>query len=123
MGFQRTIESAVPITWPAVKNTLLRLGEQPVLRMIDGLPAFPEEIPADDWKELRIGLSGEMVTLRRSARGYECVSWGSPTGVLKRSLDAVCVAVASFEGVILTDEGRFGAKEYAVHVGFGERLG
>lgn len=89
MGLERTVPAAKPFEWPKLVARLKELGETPVLRMIDGLPAFPDETPADDWKELRIGLAGGMVTVRRTSDGYSCVTWGTVDAALQTSTDAL----------------------------------
>ncbi len=47
------------------------------IRMIDGMPAFPDEAPTDGWNEVRIGLAGTMITLRRTAEMIAIVTWGT----------------------------------------------
>ena len=47
MGVQRVVTfPAGEPTWPAVAAKLAEAGERPPVRMIDGLPAFPDE---EDW--------------------------------------------------------------------------
>lgn len=95
MGMQRDIQfpTAEP-TWAAVAAALREAGEQPILRMIDGLPAFPDELPEDGWRELRVSVTGGMVTLRRGDSGWSCVVWGNADDALRRGWDACCTAVA-----------------------------
>ena len=66
------------------------LGDPPVVRMIDGLPAFPDEVPPDDWKEIRVGLAGTMVTLRRTVGGIDVVTWGTADPVIETARDRIC---------------------------------
>lgn len=90
MGIERTIHAPnAPLEWPKLVARLKELGETPILRMIDGLPAFPDEVPADDWRELRLGLTGGMVTVRRTSDGYSCVTWGTADAALQQSADAL----------------------------------
>jgi hypothetical protein len=93
MGLERTIPATTPLDWPLLAARLNALGEAPVLRMIDGLPAFPDEFPPDDWRELRIGLAGGMVTLRRTSDGYSCVTWGTADPALQASTDRLVRAI------------------------------
>jgi hypothetical protein len=93
MGLERTIPATNRFDWRALVERLTGLGESPVLRMIDGLPAFPDETPVEDWKELRIGLAGGMVTLRRTSDGYSCVTWGTADAALQESTDRLVRAV------------------------------
>lgn len=95
MGLERTIPATKPLAWPMLVQRLTAIGESPVLRMIDGLPAFPDEIPSDDWKELRIGMAGGMVTLRRTTDGYSCVTWGTADPRLQASTEQLVHAIVS----------------------------
>lgn len=63
--------------WEAIRAKLTAAGESPLLRMIDGLPAFPDEVPEPTWRELRVSLGGPMITLRRTDAGFACVAWGN----------------------------------------------
>ncbi|MFO0936468.1 MAG: hypothetical protein U0798_08165 [Gemmataceae bacterium] len=91
MGFERTVASpgGVKPSWERVSQSLRNEGESPVLRMIDGLPAFPDEQPAENWTELRVGLSGGMVTIRWKAGTVSCVSWGTQDAGLSASFERV----------------------------------
>lgn len=99
MGMQRDIQFATAEpTWEAVVSELRGLGEQPILRMIDGLPAFPDEQPADGWRELRVSVTGGMVTIRRGDSGWSCVVWGNADDALRKGWDAVCAALTRAGG-------------------------
>lgn len=87
--------------WPEIAAKLMASGESPVLRMIDGLPAFPDEVPDPTWKELRVGLAGGMVTLRREAETIRCIVWGSDDPALQAVLQVAAHAVASAGGGVL----------------------
>lgn len=90
MGIERTLSTQqTQVDWPALVTKLHAHGETPVLRMIDGLPAFPDEIPDASWNELRIGLNGGMVTLKRTANGFSLVTWGTTDPQLDRSTNAL----------------------------------
>jgi hypothetical protein len=45
--------------------------------MIDGLPAFPDEVPEAGWKDLRLGVPEGMVTVRRGTGVINCTVWGN----------------------------------------------
>ncbi len=98
MGIERTIRcpaAGATLDWTRFVEHLRAVGENPILRMIDGLPAFPDEVPADDWRELRVGLSGGMVTVRRTSPvTFSCITWGTAEPGLARSWDRCCWAVA-----------------------------
>jgi hypothetical protein len=105
MGVQRVVRHPVEAVadWPSVRDRLATFGESPVVKMIDGLPAFPDEVPADDWKELRVGLTGGMVTIRRQPGTITCVAWGTDDPILLASLNAVAAACAAVTGGAVLD--------------------
>ena len=96
MGAERTISftGSVP-SWQAIGSQLRRLGIEPVLRMIDGLPAFPDEQPEDSWKELRAGFAPGMVTIRRGVASLACVVWGNADDSLRAAWNALSWACAA----------------------------
>lgn len=100
VGAERVVHFRAGTTpgWPEVAAKLVASGESPILRMIDGLPAFPDEVPDPTWKELRVGLAGGMVTLRRDADTIRCVIWGNDDPALRAALDTSVRAVASAGG-------------------------
>ena len=88
-------------------------GEAPAVRMIDGQPAFPDEVPEPGWRELRVGLAGGMVTLRRTGSEVRVVTWGTADPVLTRSWDRLCWAVAAAgEGELLSPGGPQSAADF-----------
>lgn len=103
MGAERVIRFRAGTSpgWPEIAAKLAASGESPVLRMIDGLPAFPDEVPDLAWKELRVGLAGGMVTLRRDADTIRCVIWGTGDPGLMAALDRSVQAIASAGGGLL----------------------
>jgi hypothetical protein len=103
--------------WPAVATRLAEVGERPVVRMIDGQPAFPDEVPEPGWQELRVGLNGGMITLRRDASEVRVVTWGATDPALTRSWDRLCWAVAAASsGVVLTAAGPQDAETFRMAV-------
>jgi len=115
MGLDRTVRfpGGVP-AWDAIKSQLARVGEPAPLRMIDGQPAFPDESPEANWRELRIGVATGMVTLRRGSDALTCVVWGNADAALLAALDRVlwaCAAAGS--GVIDTPSGSVSAENFA----------
>ncbi len=97
MGLQRTIsfETDSRPSWESVQSAFAAVSERPVVRMIDNLPAFPEEIPELGWRELRISLSGGMVTIRCTPDSWDCVIWGTGEPALMRSWNLACWAIAT----------------------------
>jgi hypothetical protein len=116
MGLQQTVrfrDEATP-SWEAVRDQLARVGEVGHLRMIDGLPAFPDERPPDDWTELRVGTSGGMVTVRRGPGTLTCVIWGTSDDALRTAWAKLTWACAEAGGgVVELPGGAIGADEFA----------
>jgi hypothetical protein len=116
MGLDRTIRfpTAEPPTWEAIRKQLARVGEPAPLRMIDGMPAFPDETPDENWKELRVGTAAGMVTIRRGPGTMSCVIWGNADKALEASWAKViwaCAAAAG--GAIDTPSGPCTAAQFA----------
>jgi hypothetical protein len=65
------------------------------VRMIDGQLAFPDEIPPDDWHELRLGTPQGMVTVRRDADRLTLVTWGNADQPLLQAWNALTWAFAA----------------------------
>lgn len=119
MGIQRSISfpSGTAPEWPAVAAKLAEVGESAALRIIDDLPAFPDETPEPGWRELRVGLAGGMVTLRRTATGFDCITWGNADPDLTKSWDRLCWAAAAAGGGIIADgSGERSADEFRAAV-------
>jgi hypothetical protein len=92
MGAQRDvpIDRGEP-AWPQI---LAQMGEPAVIRMIDNMPAFPDEVPADDWREVRISVAAGMITVRRQASAWSCIVWGSADELLLVARDHLCEIIA-----------------------------
>ncbi len=120
MGMDRTIRFPphhVP-SWSAIQAQLGRVSEQATLRMIDGLPAFPDEDLAPGWKEIRVSLSAGMVTLRAIPDGLTSIIWGNADAALRAAWDKLCWAAAvAGGGVIVAPTGAQSADEFAQSVG------
>lgn len=84
-------EGTVP-SWAAIRGRLEALGLPVQLRMIDGLPAFPEENPEEGWRELRISAPAGMATLRSEPGRLSVVVWGNATADLLRERDLIVEA-------------------------------
>jgi len=120
MGMDRTIrfpDSLLP-TWDAIRAHLARVGEDAPLRMIDGLPAFPDEAPEPGWKELRVGTVTGMVTVRAQPAALRCVVWGNADPALARAWDKLCWACAAAGGgAVETPAGLLAADAFARSAG------
>jgi hypothetical protein len=120
MGMDRTIRfPTAPIpAWDAIRANLVRVGEGAQLRMIDGLPAFPDEVPEPGWRELRVGLAAGMATVRSGPGVLTCVVWGNADPELRSGWDKLCWACAAAGGgVVEVPSGPLPATEFARSVG------
>ena len=68
------------------------------MRMIDGELAFPDETPPHDWRELRVGTPGGMITLKRDPDGITLVIWGNADENLCRDWNALAAALRELTG-------------------------
>ena len=118
MGLACTIRfpaGSVP-AWDAIRGCLARVGAAAPLRMIDGLPAFPDESPEDGWRELRVGFASGMVTIRRTSDALNCIVWGNAEAELLAARDRVAWACAEAGGgTVVTPSGELTAAEFAQH--------
>jgi hypothetical protein len=85
-------------TWAQVADLLAQRKFPIQLRMIDGELAFPDETPPHDWRELRVGTSAGMVTLRREADGITLVIWGNADITMRQAWNALAWALGSLTG-------------------------
>ena len=109
-----TVPAGAAMPWTEVASRLAEHGYAVQVRMIDGLPAFPDEQPPDDWHELRVGTPAGMVTLRRTPAGVGVVTWGNAGPDLQRAAHALLWAVADVGGGhIETPAGGQSAADYA----------
>jgi hypothetical protein len=121
MGLERVVRFPIEETpsWEEIRRQLRRVGETPVLRLIDGLPAFPDEEPTSDWKELRIAMAAGMVTIRRSTDSVTCTVWGNADSALEVAWNRVIWACAAAgDGLIDTPQGPVTAAVFARAAGF-----
>jgi len=65
------------VTWRAARLPGQR-GYSVQLRMIDGELAFPDEVPPETWRELRVGTPQGMLTLRRDEEALTVVTGATP---------------------------------------------
>ena len=93
MGIERIVETTRAIAWDDLRDRLTADGFDPVLRMIDGLPAFPDESPDPAWQELRLGFPAGMITLRRDGTRIRCITWGTDDATLATACDACVIAL------------------------------
>lgn len=101
-------------TWADVSVLLARHGAAVQMRMIDGGLAMPDEVPPDGWRELRVALAGEMITVRRGPDRVSLVAWGNPTLDQRRLWNVLAWAFATAGGGrVETDQGPVTAADLA----------
>ena len=108
MGMERTVifpSKSVP-AWTGVRDLLTAHHFPAQLRMIDGELSFPDELPPENWRDLRISTSQGMVTLRREVDRVLVVTWGNADSTLVQAWNAVTWAIAEAgEGKVLSADG------------------
>lgn len=114
MGMELRVTSAASVDWRAARDLLAARGFSVQLRMIDGELAFPDEEPADTWRELRLGTPQGMVTVRREPQCLLFVTWGNADVAMQRAWHAVTWAFASAgKGHVHQDAETLTAKEFS----------
>jgi hypothetical protein len=99
--------------WPAVRDLLAGHGFPVQLRMIDGELAFPDEMPSEGWRELRLGTPQGMVTVRRASDHVAVVTWGNADASLRQAWNAIAWAYAEAgAGQVLTPAGPVAAADF-----------
>jgi hypothetical protein len=107
-----TFPQSIP-TWHAVQELLTGRGYPVQMRMIDGQLAFPDELPPEAWRELRIGTPQGMVTVRREGQRLVFVTWGNADAEMRQAWNTLTWAFAEVgAGQIETDEGAVSAKDF-----------
>ena len=94
MGMEVTISGGAGATWPTIRERLLAVGLPFSIRMIDNLPAFPDEVPEDGWREVRLSLASGMVTLRKAGADLNCIVWGNADAALLADRDRLREALS-----------------------------
>jgi hypothetical protein len=107
MGMERVITySGTAPSWNVIQREAAASELALVVRMIDGLPAFPDEVPEDGWKELRVGTSSGMITLRQQPGRLALVVWGNADHALQADSDQLAQACArAANGTLLPEPG------------------
>jgi hypothetical protein len=104
--------SGCPV-WAGVAELLSRSSFPVEMRMIDSQLAFPDEMPPDDWRELRVGTPAGMITIRRQPQGVDLVTWGNADAALVQAWNALTWAFAMCSGGnVTTPQGSRTAEEY-----------
>jgi hypothetical protein len=114
MGLEQTVlfPDSVP-TWHDVQELLAKRGFPIQMRMIDGQLAFPDELPVEPWRELRVSSGANMVTIRREQNQVTLVTWGNIDAALVRTRNALAWAFAQAgKGRIQSEDGEQSAAEF-----------
>jgi hypothetical protein len=115
MGMEQTVSFAggtIP-SYFAVRSFLAPRGFPLLMGMIDGQLAFPDELPEENWRELRLRTPQGMVTVRRDGERLIFVTWGNADAALVQAWNALVWAFAEVgDGRIETPEGLLEARQY-----------
>lgn len=87
MGMTTSINLPTPTpTWSIIRERLIAHGHTPQMRLIDGMPAFPDEDPPEAWREIRISFGGEMISIRNQGNTWDLVTWGNADAVTQQQV-------------------------------------
>ena len=115
MGMEQIVSFAgKPIpTFTAVRDFLSGRGFLPRMGMIDGQLAFPDELPEENWRELRLRTPAGMATVRREQERLIFVTWGNADAAMLQSWNALVWAFAEVgAGMVETLDGPVNAVLY-----------
>jgi hypothetical protein len=102
-------------SWPRLAQFAAEHGIALKVMMIDGELAFPDEVPGEQWRELRVSAAGGMVTLRREPDGVALVKWGNADAGLRQAWNTLAWALAHLSGgTVKTHEGQHSAADFAL---------
>jgi hypothetical protein len=103
-------------SWKSISAVLTARHVAVQLRMIDGQLAFPDEVPEDGWRELRVSTPGGMTTLRREDNAVVLVTWGNAADSLRREWNALTWAIAeATSGQVVSASGTQSAADFLDH--------
>jgi hypothetical protein len=119
MGMEQSVSFAgrtIP-EYVGVRDFLGQRGFPLQMGMIDGQLAFPDELPGENWRELRLRTSQGMVTVRRGSERLAFVTWGNADAAMVQAWNALVWAFAEVgAGRIETAEGLLEARTYRERV-------
>jgi hypothetical protein len=108
-----TFSTGTAPAWPTVSDLLARSGFSVQVRMVDGELTFPDEVPSETWRELRLGTPQGMVTVRREPGRVVLVVWGNADATLREAWNALTWAFAAAgAGQVLSAAGPQDADAY-----------
>jgi hypothetical protein len=115
MGMEQAVRfgsSGVP-DYETLRDFLAGVGFPLQTRMIDSELAFPDEMPPQGWREIRVGTPAGMITFRREGNTVRFVTWGNSAPDLVRAWNALVWASAHVgNGTVITESGELSAEEY-----------
>jgi hypothetical protein len=115
MGMEQTVSFAgksIP-TYATVRDFLGQRGFPLQTGMIDGQLAFPDELPSENWQELRLRTPQGMVTVRRDGECLVFVTWGNADAAMVQAWNALVWAFAEVGGgQVETAEAPLDARTY-----------
>lgn len=74
---------------PQLSEVLASIDDGWKLRLVDGLPALPDETVPPEFQELRLALSGEMVTVVSEPFGYRLVTWSTASPEFQMAVNRI----------------------------------
>lgn len=115
MGMDQRVTFSGPVpAWLTVATFLTERGYPVQMRMIDGELAFPDEVPPDSWREIRVASTQGMVTLRRQEAAITLVTWGNADGGMRQLWNALAWALAAVgRGSVMTEAGPVAPEAFA----------
>ena len=115
MGMEQIVSFAgesIP-AYISVRDFLAQRGFPVQMGMIDGQLAFPDELPDENWRELRLRTPRGMVTVRRAADRLVFITWGNADEAMIQAWNALVWAFAAVGGgQIETTNGQLDAQTY-----------
>lgn len=101
-------------TWTQFADLLAERKFPVQMRMIDAELAFPDEIPPETWRELRVGTPHGMITLRREPDSIALVIWGNADANMRQAWNVLTWAFARLtSGAIRTENGELTLADFA----------
>ena len=83
------------------------------MAIIDGELTFPDELPSDQWSEIRVRTPAGMISIRRTQNQIDAVTWENADAPMMQAYNAITWAYASIgNGKINTDSGSLTANEF-----------
>ncbi|MEZ6140815.1 MAG: hypothetical protein R3B84_09610 [Zavarzinella sp.] len=90
MGLEKTISGDTSkLIWEKFVESLATAGIPYAMRMIDRMPAFPDELPPENWVEIRFSCDDGMLTVRRTTDAISVVVWGNADQKLQDRMQQV----------------------------------